>query len=143
MSINSRIEILIEKFKEIENWEDKYKLIIGMGKELSPMKEEYKTDDNKLNGCQSQVWLFAELNGDKITFTADSDASIVKGIIAMLLSVYSDSTPDEILSTRPDFLEKIGIREHLSMSRASGLASMLKQISVYAIAFKAKIAMSK
>jgi cysteine desulfuration protein SufE len=96
-----------------------------------------------VKGCQSQVWLHAELAGDRVHFSADSDASIVKGIVALLVYVYSDSTPDEILMTKPTFLEDIGLREHLSMSRANGLTSMVKQISFYAMAFKAKLQMSK
>ena len=105
------------------------------------MDEAFKTEDNKIKGCQSQVWLHAELVGDKIHFSADSDASIVKGIVALLVFVYSDSTPDEILMTKPTILEDIGLREHLSMSRANGLTSMVKQISFYAMAFKAKLLM--
>ncbi len=140
-TIDNRVEALVEKFSNFTNWEDKYKAIISLGKELSELPEEHRLESNKVKGCQSQVWLHAELRGDKVIFMADSDASIVKGIIALLLSVYSDATPDEILATKPEFLETIGLRQHLSMSRANGLSSMVKQISVYALAFKTKISL--
>ncbi len=143
MSINNRVDALIGDFKVISNWEDKYKKIISMGKDLAPMSDDHKVDVNKVKGCQSQVWIHAFLEGDKVIFLADSDASIVKGIIALLLSIYSDSTPEEILATKPDFLSEIGLREHLSMSRANGLSSMVKQISLYALAFQAKLKMMK
>jgi cysteine desulfuration protein SufE len=141
--INQRIEKLENDFKNFDQWEDRYKHLIDLGKKMPPMEEKFKTEENKIKGCQSQVWLHAELIGDKIKFIADSDASIVKGIVALLVYVYSDSTPDEILMTKPTFLETIGLREHLSMSRANGLTSMVKQISFYAMAFKAKLQMMK
>lgn len=139
--INQRIEKLKDDFKNFGEWEARYKYLIELGKKMPGMKEELKTEENKVKGCQSQVWLHAELIGDKIHFSADSDASIVKGIVALLVYVYSDSTPEEILMTRPVFLEEIGLREHLSMSRANGLTSMVKQISFYAMAFRAKLQM--
>ncbi|MBC7537984.1 MAG: SufE family protein [Bacteriovorax sp.] len=139
--INQRIEKLKSDFKNFGEWEARYKHLIDLGKKMPPMKEEFKTEENKVKGCQSQVWLHAELIGDKVHFSADSDASIVKGIVALLVFVYSGSTPDEILMTKPTFLEDIGLREHLSMSRANGLTSMVKQISFYAMAFKAKLQM--
>lgn len=139
--INDRILKLKNDFNSFSEWEARYKHLIELGKNMPVMKEEYKLDENKILGCQSQVWLQAELVGNKIIFSADSDASIVKGIVALLVFVYSDSTPDEILMTKPTFLEDIGLREHLSMSRANGLTSMVKQISFYAMAFKAKIQM--
>lgn len=142
MEISARIESLKEEFQNFSDWEDKYKHIISLGKSLAPMKEEHKIDENKVKGCQSQVWLFAELDSDKkVIFTADSDAAIVKGIVSILLQVYSGSTPSEIIATKPDFLDEIGLRQHLSMSRANGLSSMVKQISMYALAFKTKIDM--
>jgi cysteine desulfuration protein SufE len=140
--IDQRIEQLKKDFNHFAEWEARYKHLIELGKKMAPMKEEYKTEDNKIKGCQSQVWLHAELINDRIYFSADSDASIVKGIVALLVYVYSDSTPDQILMTKPTFLEDIGLREHLSMSRANGLSSMVKQISFYAMAFKAKYQMS-
>jgi len=140
--ITQRVKDLEKEFSSFNDWEDKYKHIIGLGKNLTDMNESHKTEENKVKGCQSQVWLHAELNEDKkVIFTADSDAAIVKGIVSLLLRVYSDATPEEILSVKPDFLETIGLRQHLSMSRANGLSSMVKQISMYALAFKTKIDM--
>ena len=141
MEINNRIEELKAEFSGFSDWEDKYKHIIGLGKALVEMPEELKTEDNKVKGCQSQVWLHAELKEGKIIFQADSDASIVKGIVSVLVRVYSDSTPEEVLATKPEFLDEIGLRQHLSMSRANGLSSMVKQISMYALAFQTKIKM--
>ncbi len=140
-SIEGRVKEVVEQFSAFANWEDRYKSVIALGKELEAFPEEHRLEQNKVKGCQSQVWIVPELKDDKIIFYADSDASIVKGIIALLLKVYSNSTPDEILATKPDFLEEIGLRQHLSMSRANGLSSMLKQISMYAIAYKTKIQM--
>ena len=139
--INQRIEKLKSDFASFGEWEARYKHLIEIGRKMPAMDEAFKTEDNKIKGCQSQVWLHADLVGDKVQFSADSDASIVKGIVALLVYVYSDSTPDEILMTKPTFLEDIGLREHLSMSRANGLTSMVKQISFYAMAFKAKLLM--
>ena len=141
MEITNRVNSLIEEFSSFSDWEDRYKHIIDMGKSLAPMPEEHKSADNKVNGCQSQVWLYAELKDGKIIFMGDSDAAIVKGIVSVLLNVYSNSTPEEVLATKPDFLDEIGLRQHLSMSRANGLSSMLKQISMYALAFQTKIKM--
>jgi cysteine desulfuration protein SufE len=137
--IEQRIEKLKADFGAFTEWEARYKHLIDLGKNLGSMNEEHKTSENLVKGCQSQVWLYAELIDDTVYFTADSDASIVKGIVALLVYVYSNSTPDEILRTKPLFLEEIGLREHLSMSRANGLSSMVKQISFYAMAFKAKL----
>lgn len=141
--INERIEKIKKEFQSFEQWEDRYKHLIEIGKKMAPMKDEFKIQDNIIKGCQSQVWLHSELDGDRVKFSADSDASIVKGVIALLVYVYSDSTPDEILMTKPTFLEDIGLREHLSMSRANGLTAMVKQISFYAMAYKAKLQMNK
>lgn len=142
--INERIAGLIADFKRFSDWEERYKHLIEIGKKMPAMNEGNRIPANLVKGCQSQVWLHAELKDDgRIYFEADSDASIVKGIVALLVSVYSGSTPDEILTTRPTFLEDIGLREHLSMSRANGLNSMMKQISFFAMAFKAKMQMQK
>lgn len=141
MEIVQRVENLKEEFNSFSSWEDRYAHIIKMGKELPEFPEKFRLEDNKIRGCQSQVWLFPELVEGRIQYHADSDASIVKGIISLLLKVYSNSTPEEILSMRPDWLEDIGLRQHLSMSRANGLSSMLKQISMYALAMQAKIKM--
>lgn len=139
--IAERIQKLKDDFGRFSQWEERYKHLIDLGKKMPPMDESLKTESNKVKGCQSQVWLHADFNDGKIIFSADSDASITKGIVALLVFVYSDSTPDEILMTKPTFLEELGLREHLSMSRANGLNSMLKQITFYAMAFKAKMQM--
>ena len=141
MEILNRIENLKSEFDKYKEWEDRYAYIIKMGKELPPFPEEYRLEENKVRGCQSQVWLFPTLDKDKIIYHADSDASIVKGIISLLLKVYSESKPEEILAVKPDWLDDIGLRQHLSMSRANGLSSMLKQISMYALAMEAKLKM--
>ena len=141
MSIDKRIDEIVKKFNQFDDWEDRYGELIKFGKSLPEMNPEHKVEDNKVKGCQSQVWLNAEFENGIITFTADSDASIVKGIVAVLLTVYNTSTPMEILSTKPSFIDDIGLRQHLSMSRANGLNSMIKQISIYAMAFQAKASM--
>lgn len=141
MNIQQRVESLKEEFNQFSSWEDRYAHIIKMGKELPTFPEEYRLEDNKVRGCQSQVWLFPELKEGRVVYHADSDASIVKGIISLLLQVYSNSTPEEILAVKPEWLDDIGLRQHLSMSRANGLSSMLKQISMYALAMQAKIKM--
>jgi len=138
-NILDRIGQVKASFLKFSNWEDRYTRLIEMGKELEIMDQSFKTEQNLVKGCQSQVWLFAELKDQKVVFYADSDASIVKGLIALLVYVYSNSTPDEILMTKPVFLEEMGLKEHLSMSRANGLNSMIKQISLYALAFKVKL----
>lgn len=137
-NILDRIDQVKASFLKFSNWEDRYTRLIEMGKELETMDQSFKTEQNLVKGCQSQVWLFAELKDQKVFFYADSDASIVKGLIALLVYVYSNSSPDEILMTKPVFLEEMGLKEHLSMSRANGLNSMIKQISLYALAFKVK-----
>ncbi len=142
--INDRIATLVSDFKRFSDWEERYKHLIDLGKKMPAMDEVNRVPENLVKGCQSQVWIHADLTSDgRILFQADSDASIVKGIIALLVGVYSGSTPDEILMTKPTFLEDIGLREHLSMSRANGLNSMMKQISFFAMAFKAKLAMNQ
>jgi len=138
-TISETIKTIINDFQGINSWEEKYKHLIELGKKLHPMDETFKVDKNLVRGCQSKVWFHVEIRGGRLYFQGDSDAAIVKGIVALLLSVYSGRTPDEILSTKPTFLEDIGLREHLSMSRSNGLSSMLKQISLYAIAFKSQL----
>lgn len=142
-SINDRIEALVSEFPQNMTWEDRYKKIMAMGREMPEMNEEYKTETNKIKGCQSQVWFHVDLDGDKMNFQGDSDASIVKGIVALLLRVYNGATIDEVLMTKPTFLETIGLRQHLSMSRANGLTAMVKQIGLYALAFKARAQMEQ
>ena len=139
--MEERTKTIVDEFKKFQDWEERYKHLIGLGKSLEPMKDEHQIEANKVKGCQSQVWLFAELNDGKIHYTGDSDAAIVKGIVALLLKVYSDRTPDEILGLDQSFVDEIGLKQHLSMSRANGLSAMMKQIQMYALAFKTKIQM--
>lgn len=136
MTISEKQESLVKKFEDIREWDERYALIIQMGRNLPPFPDEFRTDKFKLDGCQSQVWINAKYDDGKIIFMADSDAMIVKGLIALVLEVYSDQTPDDILSTPPDFIKKIGIDNHLSPTRKNGLGAMLKQIQMFAIAFK-------
>jgi cysteine desulfuration protein SufE len=138
LPIDERVKIIIAEFAVFKDWEDRYKFIIDKGKELAPLPMEFQEDRYLVKGCQSKAWLGAQIESGKIELFGDSDASIVKGLIWILLTVYSKATPDEILSTKPTFFESIGLKEHLSMSRANGMASMLKQIVFYAMAFKAK-----
>ena len=139
--IESRISKIVSDFNSCATWEDRYKKIIQVGKTLPELSDEHKIPDNIIKGCQSQVWLVTELSGDKIIFKADSDAMIVKGLVSLLVEIYSGSTPDEILSTPPTFLKDLGFESNLSPSRANGLHAMIKQISNYAIVYKAKAGM--
>ncbi len=129
---------IIEEFSVFEDWMDKYEYLIEIGNTLEPYNEKNKTPSNLIQGCQSRVWLDAEYKNGKIYFSADSDAIITKGIIALLIRVLSDKTPDEIMQTDLFFIEKIGLRENLSPTRANGLVSMIKNMKAYATAFKAK-----
>jgi cysteine desulfuration protein SufE len=130
------------RFLQFQDWEDRYKELITLGKQLPAYPEEKREDKYKVKGCQSQVWLCPEFKEGRVYFHADSDALLVKGIAAVLVGVYSDASPDEILSTKPDFLSEVGITEHLSMNRSNGLAAMMKQIQMYAVVFKS-MAMQK
>lgn len=135
-AIDDRQKKLIQDFSHFQQWEDRYKKIIDMGKALPAMAEEFKTEANMVKGCQSQVWLHASLNDQgQVVLQGDSDALIVKGLVALLLKLYSGATPAEILNTPPDFLRALGFEGNLSPSRANGLHSMLKQIKLYATAF--------
>ena len=136
MEISAKIDHLVAKYKDMDSWEDRYKAIIQDGKKADSLDQDSMIDKYKVKGCQSQVWLVPTLKDGKVYFKADSDAMLVKGIIHLLVSVYSQSTPDEILATNPRFLKEIGITEHLSMNRSNGLASMVKQIQMYALAYK-------
>ncbi|MCX7876976.1 MAG: SufE family protein [Melioribacteraceae bacterium] len=136
MTIKEKQSELEKEFEQFTDWEEKYSHIIQIGKKLSAIDDSIKTDKYKLNGCQSQVWINAKFENGKIYFEADSDAAIVKGLIAILIRVYSGHTPDEILSNPPTFLQNIGIDKHLSPTRKNGLGAMMKQIQMYAIAFK-------
>lgn len=129
-------EGIIEEFQLFDDWMDKYEHIIGLGKELPLIEESLKTDDLLIKGCQSRVWLHAKLEDGKVIFTADSDAIITKGIISLLIRVLSGQTPDTIINTDLTFIEHIGLKEHLSPTRSNGLVSMVKQMKLYAIAFK-------
>lgn len=137
-AINELQDQVIEEFSNFDDWMDKYQLLIDLGNEQIPLNEKYKNEQNLIDGCQSRVWLQADLINGKIHFQAESDALIVKGIIALLIKVLSDHTPDEILNSDLYFIEKIGLKEHLSPTRSNGLLAMIKQIRMYALAFKAK-----
>lgn len=139
--MEERTKTIVEEFKKFQDWESRYKHLIGLGKAMPAMDPEHQVEANKVKGCQSQVWLFAELKDGKITFSGDSDAAIVKGIVALLLKIYSDRSPDEILTLDQSFVDEIGLKQHLSMSRANGLSAMMKQIQMYALAFKTKLQM--
>ncbi len=134
-----RVAEIISSFSQYSDWESRYKHLIAMGKELESFPEDHRLEENKVKGCQSQVWLHSELREGKIHFWGDSDASIVKGIVALLLNIYSDRTPAEIMGLQQDFIDAIGLKQHLSMSRANGLSAMMKQIQFYALAYKTKI----
>ena len=137
MTINERQDEIIEEFAGFDDWMDKYQLLIDLGNEQEPLDEKYKIEQNLIDGCQSRVWLQADYADGKIHFSAESDALIVKGIVALLIRVLSDHTPDEILEADLHFIEDIGLREHLSPTRSNGLLAMLKQMKLYAMAFKA------
>lgn len=137
-TINEIQDEIIEEFSIFDDWMDKYALLIELGNSLEKLDEKYKVEANLIEGCQSRVWLHAEYTDGKIYFRAESDAVIVKGIIALLIKVLSGRTPDEIINTDLYFVEKIGLNEHLSPTRSNGLVSMIKQIRFYAMAYKAK-----
>ena len=139
-TINEIQDEVIEEFLDVEDWMDKYQMLIDLGNEQEPLDEKYKTESNLIDGCQSRVWLQADLVDGVIHFQAESDALIVKGIVALLIRVLSDHTPDEILGADLCFIEKIGLKEHLSPTRSNGLLAMIKQVRMYALAFKAKMA---
>ena len=138
-TINEIQDSIIEEFSDFEDWLDRYQLLIDLGGDQEPLPEEYKTDNNLIEGCQSRVWLQADLVDGKVQFRAESDALIVKGIVSLLIKVYSGHTPDEILEVEPYFVEAIGLKEHLSPTRSNGLLAMIKQMRLYALAFKAKM----
>ena len=141
MTINEIQDEIIDEFSGFDDWMDKYQLLIDLGNEQEPLDEKYKVESNLIDGCQSRVWLQADYEpseGGVIRFTAESDALIVKGIVALLIRVLSGHTPQEILDADLYFIEKIGLKEHLSPTRSNGLLAMVKQMRVYALAFKAK-----
>ncbi len=135
MTINEAQDEVIEEFSDFTDWMDKYQLLIDLGNELKPFDDKYKTESNLIDGCQSRVWLQADYKDGKIYFTAESDALIVKGIIALLIRVLSGHTPKEIIDADLYFIERIGLKDHLSPTRSNGLLAMIKQIRVYAVAF--------
>lgn len=139
MTIDQTQDEIIEEFSEVDDWMDRYSMIIDLGNSLPPIDEKYKTPDHLIEGCQSRVWLNADMTPEgTVSYTADSDAIIVKGIIALLIKVLNGHTPDEILGTDLRFIDRIGLAEHLSPTRSNGLLAMLKQMRAYALAFKAK-----
>ena len=138
-TINAAQEEIAEEFSLFDDWMQRYEYMIELGKSLPIIDPEYKTDDNIIKGCQSKVWVHADLEDKKLVFTADSDAIITKGIIAILIRVFSNQHPDAILDADTSFIDKIGLKEHLSPTRANGLVSMIKQLKMYAIAFKTQL----
>ena len=140
MTIKEIQEEIIDEFSMFDDWMDRYEYIIELGKSLPIINEEYKLDENLIKGCQSKVWLFSELENDTVKYTADSDAILTKGIAALLLRVYSGQKPKDILTAETKFIDEIGLKEHLSPTRANGLVSMVKQIKMYAIAQQTKLA---
>lgn len=139
MTINEIQEELIDEFSMFEDWEERYQYMIDLGKTLPLIDEQYKTQENIIKGCQSKVWVHAEMDSDKVVFTADSDAIITKGIIAILIRVFSNQNPQDIIDADTDFIDAIGLKEHLSPTRANGLVSMIKQLKMYAIAYQTQL----
>ncbi|MBQ4277895.1 MAG: SufE family protein [Bacteroidaceae bacterium] len=138
MTIEELQQDVIDEFSGLDDWMDRYQLLIDLGSEQEPLPEEYKTEKNLIDGCQSRVWLVADYRDGRLHFRAESDALIVKGIVTLLIRVLSDHTPDEILSADLHFISDIGLTEHLSPTRSNGLLAMLKQMKLYAMAYKAK-----
>lgn len=129
---------IVEEFSLFDSWDDKYEYIIDLGKKLAPLPEVYKKDENKVKGCQSTVWLGADYSDGKVIFYADSDAMIVKGLISMLIRVLSNQSPDAIVNAKLDFINRIGMMNHLAQTRSNGLVAMVKQMKNYALAYKLK-----
>lgn len=129
---------IVDEFSDFEDWMQRYEYMIELGKSLPQIDPQYKTDDHLIKGCQSRVWVHAALDQNRLVFTADSDAIITKGIIAILIRVFSHQKPADILAAKTDFIDKIGLREHLSPTRANGLVSMIKQLKLYAVAYEAQ-----
>ena len=138
MTINELQNNVIEEFADFDDWMDKYALLIDLGNSLPPLEAKYNTESNLIEGCQSRVWLQADYVDGKILFKGESDAVIVKGIVSLLISILSDHTPQEILDADLYFIEKIGLKEHLSPTRSNGLVAMVKQMRMYALAFRTK-----
>ena len=140
MTIKEIQEEIIDDFSMFDDWMQRYEYIIDLGKSLAIIDKENKLDSNLINGCQSKVWLHSDFKDDKIYFTADSDAILTKGIVALLLRVFDDQQPKDILNADMDFINEIGLKEHLSPTRANGLVSMIKQIKLYALAYQSRLA---
>ena len=138
MTINEAQNEVVEEFEDFTDWMDKYQMLIDLGNELDVLNDKYKNDSNLIDGCQSRVWLQCDIVDGKLQFTADSDALIVKGIIALLIQVLSGHTPNEILDADLYFIDKIGLKDHLSPTRSNGLLAMIKQIKAYALAYSVK-----
>jgi len=138
MTIQAIQEQIIDEFSMFDDWDERFQYVIDLGKSLPLVDEQYKTEDNFIKGCQSKVWLHADEHDDKIVFTADSDAIITKGIIAVLIRAFSNQKPSDILSADTRFIDQIGLKEQLSPTRANGLVSMVKQIKLYALGYEAK-----
>lgn len=139
MTISEIQEEIIEEFAMFEDWEERYQYMIDLGKDLPLIADKFKTEDNIIKGCQSKVWVHAEMNDEKVEFTADSDAIITKGIIAILIRSFSNQHPEAIINADTEFIDKIGLKEHLSPTRANGLVSMIKQLKMYAIAYQTQL----
>lgn len=138
-TITEKQQEVIEEFSLFEDWMQRYEYMIDLGKSLPLISEEHKTEDNIIKGCQSKVWVHAGLEDDRLVFTADSDAIITKGIIAILIRVFSNQPPKAILEAQTNFIDQIGLKEHLSPTRANGLVSMIKQIKMYAVAYQTQL----
>mgnify|MGYP006449530439 FL=1 len=137
-TIDEKQQEIVDEFSVFDDWMDKYAYLIEQGKELSGLEEEHRTDNNVISGCQSKVWLHAEYDDGNIIFKADSDAVLTKGLVALVIKVFSNEKPDTIINAEPWFIKEIGLEENLSPTRSNGLNAMLKQIKFYAMAFKAK-----
>ena len=139
MTIQEIQEEIVDEFSMFEDWMQRYEYMIELGKSLPLIEEKYKTEDNIIKGCQSKVWVHAEMKEDKVEFTADSDAIITKGIIAILIRAFSGQHPTDIIKADTNFIDEIGLKEHLSPTRANGLVSMIKQIKLYAVAYQTQL----
>lgn len=142
MTIEEKQERIIREFELLGDWPERYKYIIKLGQKLPPLDDKYKVEENLVRGCQSQVWLTTDFEDGKVIFNADSDAAITKGLVALMVRFYSGESPETILMTNPEFIKKIDMQEHLSPTRSNGLASMVKQMKIYAMAYQAKMEQS-
>lgn len=138
-SVKEEQNKIIEEFELFDEWDDKYGYLIELGKKLAPFPEQHRSDENKIKGCQSQVWMHSFMEDNKVNYLADSDAVIVKGLVSLLIRVYSGKSPDDIVNSDLVFLDKIGLKQHLSPTRSNGLASMVKQMKLHALAYQAKM----